>query len=175
MSTQTRVAQLLSMSTQTGVAPLPSGPIVGGDFGVDRPRSYVRPRIDYRKREELIRRGEIRARMEERKKEIDELTDVLAVAHQQAVKWRAKQIALENRVTHLNNQQDRDLELNARLREVIDREWDEDLDEVESDEEVHEIREIGVVDLSVMIDDISDRDVGLEGLEPDTEPEDEDN
>ena len=28
--------------------------------------------------------------------------------------------------------------------------------------------------MSFMIDDISDRDVGLEGLEPNTEPEDED-
>ena len=89
----------------------------------------------------MIRSGEIRLRMEEREKELDELTEALAVAHQQ-VRWRARKIALEDKVTSLNDQQDRDFELNAGLSDRISQEWDENFGEVDSVSEVPEIKDI---------------------------------
>ena len=74
------------------------------------------------------------------------MTQALVGAKQQEVRWWARKIALEDRFIMLNDQQNRDLELNAGLSDRINQEWDEDFGEVDSDSEVHEIREMAVVD-----------------------------
>ena len=176
------------------IHPLPMGPIKADNFGVGRPSKHVRPRIDYEEEHEVLMRREIRGRIDARKIKIDGMLSDLLEAQREEMRWRDRVANLEEKLVTLTEQQQIDYGLRrqyeealrdrSRLNVGIDVQGEDNVTElgeeeiteidlpiVDDSEEEHEIREIGVIDLPMFndIDDISD--IGLEGIEPDTDNE----